>query len=213
MKSDFTLMLKSSFFAVLFIALMWCAYLLNQYFNFNAYKWGVFPRTFNGFFGIFCSPFIHNSSSYNHIISNTFPMLVLTTALFYFYREIAFKVFFGIWLISGLWLWILSRPSYHIGASVIIYGLAFFLFFSGWIRRSKPLMGLSLLVAFLYGSMLWGLFPIDWSISFEGHAYGATSGIILAYYYKKQGPQREVFEWENEEEEYNNDEIKQEEKD
>jgi membrane associated rhomboid family serine protease len=178
---------------------MWLTYFLNQHYQLNAYKWGVFPRTLNGFLGILCSPFIHNSSSYNHIVSNTFPLLILTTALFYFYKEIALKVFFGVWAISGFWLWILSRPSFHIGASTIIYGLAFFLFFSGWIRRSKPLMGLSLLVAFLYGSMLWGLLPIDWSISFEGHAYGAISGIILAYYYKNQGPQREIYDWENEE--------------
>jgi membrane associated rhomboid family serine protease len=132
-------------------------------------------------------------------------MLVLGSALFYFYKEIALKVFITIWFVSGLWLWILSRPSFHIGASSIVYGLAFFLFFSGWIRKSKPLMGLSLLVVFLYGSMVWGLFPIDWSISFEGHAYGAFCGLVLSYIYRKQGPQREVFVWEEETEQEEDD--------
>lgn len=188
-------------FPVLILFVMWLSYFLDNYLNLNLYRSGVYVRTLKGFFGIIFSPFIHNSESVNHIFSNSIPMLVLGTSLFYFYREIAFKVFFGIWFSSGIWLWVLSRPSYHIGASGIVYGLAFFLFFSGWIRRSKPLMGLSLLVVFLYGSIIWGIFPIDWSVSFEGHFYGALAGVFLAFYYKKKGPQREIYHWDEEEEE------------
>ena len=179
---------------------MWLSFFLNGYFNLNFYQFGVYTRTVHGLFGILASPFIHNSESVNHIVSNSLPMLVLGTSLFYFYKEIALKVFMGIWLSSGVWLWVLSRPSYHIGASGIVYGLAFFIFFSGWIRKSKPLMGLSLLVVFLYGSIIWGIFPIDWTISFEGHFYGALAGVLLAFYYKKKGPQKQEYIWEDEEE-------------
>jgi membrane associated rhomboid family serine protease len=197
---DIKLILKATIFPLVFVATMWLVYLLDVVYNLNLYKWGVYTRTTSGLFGIVFSPFIHNSSSINHILSNSVPMLVLGSALFYFYKEIALKVFVTIWMVSGLWLWILSRPSFHIGASSIVYGLAFFSVFSGWIRKSKPLMGLSLLVVFLYGSMVWGLFPIDWSISFEGHAYGAFCGLVLSYIYRKQGPQREVFIWEDDSE-------------
>ena len=61
-------------------------------------------------------------------------------------------------------------------------------------------MGVSLLVVFLYGSLVWGILPIDWSISFEGHFYGALSGVFLAYFYRKQGPQKEIHHWEEDEE-------------
>lgn len=198
-QKDMLKIAKSSWFTILFIVIMWLVYFVNQSFNLNLYKYGVYTRTLNGLLGVIFSPFIHSSSSINHIVSNSVPLLVLGTALFYFYREIAFKVFFGIWFISGFWLWALSRPSYHIGASGVVYGLAFFIFLSGWIRRSKPLMGLSLLVVFLYGSIVWGVLPVDLSISFEGHFYGALSGVILAYVYKNQGPQKREYIWEEEE--------------
>ena len=200
-KYDIKRMLKSTLFPMLVLLLMWLSFFLDTYFNLNLYRFGVYARTLNGLIGVFASPFIHNSESVNHIFSNSIPMLFLGTSLFYFYREIALKVFIGIWLSSGIWLWVLSRPSYHIGASGIVYGLAFFLFFSGWIRKSKPLIGLSLLVVFLYGSIIWGIFPIDWSVSFEGHFYGALAGVFLAFFYKKKGPQRQVYVWEEEEEE------------
>lgn len=200
-KYDIKRVIKSMLFPVLFLFLMWLSYFLDDYFNLSLYKYGVYTRTLKGFFGVLFSPFIHNSESVNHIFSNSIPMLILGTSLFYFYKEIALKVFMDIWLFSGVWLWVLSRPSYHIGASGIVYGLAFFLFFSGWIRRSKPLMGLSLLVVFLYGSIVWGILPIDWSVSFEGHFYGALAGVLLAFFYKKKGPQRKEYIWEDEEEE------------
>lgn len=200
-KYDIKRIIKSMWFPLLMLFVMWLSFFLNDYLNLNLYKLGVYTRTIKGLVGVLFMPFIHNSESINHIFSNSIPILILGTSLFYFYREIAFKVFLGIWFFSGIWLWVLSRPSYHIGASGIVYGLAFFLFFSGWIRKSKPLIGLSLLVVFLYGSIIWGIFPIDWSVSFEGHFYGALAGVILAFYFKNKGPQRKIYHWEDEDEE------------
>ena len=196
-------MLRATIFPALFLVVAWAVFLVDFNSEVHFYKLGVYTRSLKGLLGIFTYPLVHNASSFNHIFSNSVPILVLGSMLFYFYREIAFKVFFGIWLMSGAWLWVLSRPSFHIGASGIVYGLAFFLFFSGWIRRSKPLMGLSLLVAFLYGSIIWGILPIDWQISFEGHFYGALAGLLLAYIYRKKGPQRKAYVWEEEDEEDN----------
>jgi membrane associated rhomboid family serine protease len=125
---------------------------------------------------------------------------VLGVGLFYFYRPIAPKVFILIYLVSGFWLWFGGRPGYHIGASGIIYGLAAFLFLSGVLRKYTRLMALSLLVVFLYGSLIWGIFPLDMRTSWEGHLYGAIAGLIIAVYYKNRGPQRKKYEWEIEEE-------------
>ena len=97
---------------------------------------------------------------------------------------------------SGVWMWIAARDGNHIGFSGVIYALAAFIFFSGLFRRYYRLMALSGIVVFLYGSMIWGVLPIQPSISWEGHLFGAIAGIILAFYYRQQGPQRPKYSWE-----------------
>lgn len=80
-----------------------------------------------------------------------------------------------------------------------MYGLAFFLFFSGFFRKIPRLTMLSFLLIFIYGSMVWGIFPFDPSVSWEGHLYGALSGVIFAFVLRKQGPQPVNF-WADEDE-------------
>ena len=126
-------------------------------------------------------------------------MLILGWALFKFYPTLAVKTLLWIYLMGGMWLWISGRSSYHIGASGVVYGLATFLFFSGVWRREKSVAALSLLVAFMYGSMWWGVLPVDPTISWEGHLWGGLAGIVLAFIYRKKGPQKKVYKWEEEE--------------
>lgn len=173
---------------------MWASFLLDQEFDLHLSQYGLYPRKAEGLLGIFTIPFIHGS--FSHIINNSVPMLVLGWALFRFYPTLAFKTLFWILIVSGIWLWISGRSSYHIGASGVVYGLASFLFLSGWLRREKRVAALSLLVAFLYGSMWWGVLPVDPTISWEGHLWGAVAGFALAVLYRKQGPQKPVYQWE-----------------
>jgi len=93
------------------------------------------------------------------------------------------------------------RSAWHIGASGIIYGLASFLFFSGIIRKYFRLIALSLLVVFLYGKWSGSLPGIYKSVSWESHMLGFVSGIVLAIWYRKEGPQMPVYEWLEEREE------------
>jgi membrane associated rhomboid family serine protease len=123
--------------------------------------------------------------------------------LLYFYRNIAFKVFAMIYILSGICVWLGAREAYHIGASGVAYGLAGFLFFSGIFRREKTQMVITLLVTFLYGSMVWGIFPDFYpeeNISYESHFWGLAVGSLLAYYYRMEGPHRKKYNWEIEEE-------------
>lgn len=147
---------------------------------------GVYPREISGLKGILFSPFIHGD--FYHLFDNSIPLLALGTLLFYFYKKIAWETSILIYLLSGLWLWIIGRTSFHIGASGFIYGLAAFLFFSGVFRKNARLLTISLLVVFLYGSLIWGVFPIDEHISWEGHLTGAIAGAFVAWFYRKQGP-------------------------
>ena len=169
--------------------LFWLIKAIEVYGNFDFSSWGVMPRSVSGLKGILTSPFIH--VDWLHLFSNTFPLLILGTCLFYFYGKIAGEVLFWSWLMCGLWLWIFGRESYHIGASGIIYALSSFLFFSGVIKRSIPLAAVSLIVVFLYGSLIWGVLPIDPQVSWEGHLTGAVAGLVNAIFFRKKGPVRE----------------------
>ncbi len=166
-------------------------------------EYGVFPRTLSGMKGIITSPFIHGD--YKHLISNSLPLLILGAGLFYFYKSLAWKVFVWVYFLAGFWLWLGGRDSFHIGASGVIYGLTTFLFFSGMLRRDTRLMALSLIVVFLYGGMVWGIFPLVEKISWEGHLFGALAGILMAVVYRKEGPQRKLYQWEIEPEEDDDD--------
>ena len=52
------------------------------------------------------------------------------------------------------------------------------------------------MMIFLYGSMVWYVLPVKESISWEGHLSGFVVGIIFAVMYRKVGPQKFEYEWE-----------------
>ena len=116
------------------------------------------------------------------------------------WRPIAFQIFIWLFFISGFWLWIVGRPSFHIGASGIVYALASFLFVSGMIRKNPRLAAVSLVITFLYGSMIWGIFPTKETVSWEAHLSGFVSGILVAIFYRHEGPKRKKYQWEIDEE-------------
>ncbi len=183
---------------VTFVFLMWLVKIIEVLFEMDLSDLGIYPLSLEGLPGIIFSPFIHDD--FTHLLNNSLPLLLLSVALFYFYSEVALKVFTWTYLLTGLLVWLGGREAWHIGASGLVYGLASFLFFSGIIRRYFRLIALSLLVVFLYGEMVWGLFPgIYKNISWESHMLGFFSGIVLAVWYRKEGPQRPVYEWMEEE--------------
>jgi membrane associated rhomboid family serine protease len=180
------------------IVLMWLVKFIELIFEADFSRFGIYPLSAKGLWGILFSPFIH--ADFTHLFNNTLPLFFLSVALFYFYSEVAFKVFAWTYFLTGLFVWIAGREAYHIGASGLVYGLASFLFFSGIIRKYFRLIALSLLIVFLYGSMVWGIFPgIYYNVSWESHMLGFVSGIILAVWYRKEGPQQPVYKWMDEE--------------
>jgi membrane associated rhomboid family serine protease len=181
---------------LLFVALLWIIKLLEEYFHGSLVFLGIIPQKVSGLVGIFTAPFIH--ANYDHLLSNTLPLLVVGTGLFYFYKDIAYRVIALIWLFTNSWVWIAARPDAHIGASGLIYGFVCFLFFSGVIRRHKGLLAISMLVTFLYGSMVWGILPVSQTISWESHLFGSIAGIAAAIYFRSEGPQRVLKVWDPE---------------
>jgi membrane associated rhomboid family serine protease len=183
----------------IFIFFMWLVKIVEVLFELDFTGFGIFPLTGKGLPGIIFSPFIH--ADFKHLFNNSLPLFFLSVALFYFYSEVALKVFIWTFFITGILVWVAGRDAWHIGASGLVYGLASFLFFSGIIRRYFRLIALSLLIVFLYGSMVWGIFPgVYRNVSWESHMLGFFSGVVLAVVYRKEGPQRPVYEWMEEDE-------------
>lgn len=197
---------------LILLVVMWIVKFVEIGFGLRFVHLGVHPLNWDGLPGIVLMPLIHGDI--NHLIANTGSFLILASALFYFYRGISLKVLIGIWVLSGIWVWFGGRDSWHVGASGVIYGLSSFLFFSGMIRKNNQLAALALVVAFLYGSMIWGIFPDFFpkeNISWEGHLGGFVAGIILTIYYRDLGPIRKKYSWEleDEDEEKNEDDDDQ----
>ncbi len=189
----------SLIFPTFFIILIWIIHIVQNTGNYQFYRWGIYPLHISGLKGIIFSPLIHKD--YLHLISNTIPLFVLSWGIFYFYRTLAYKVFFLSYLFSGIWAWFGGRETYHIGASGLVYAFTAFVFFSGILRKRTELMALALVVVFLYGDLIWGIFPLtkDSLISYETHFLGALAGIILAFIYRYDGPQKKEENWEDEE--------------
>lgn len=192
----------SLFVPGLFLLVMWLVKISETVFGVSLSFLGIEPLKASGLPGIILSPFLH--SDWNHLMANSAPIFVLIAGLYYFYRTLATEIFTLSIVLTGSWVWLGARDGVHIGASGLIYALAAFLMLSGFLRRDNRLMALSFVVVFLYGSLIWGIFPElfpEKNISWEGHLSGLLAGVILAWFYRKQGPQKRRYSWEIEEEE------------
>lgn len=178
------------------LVVVWFIFFMNQSFHLHLNELGIFPRTISGLQGVVFSPFLH--SDLNHILNNSLPLLILSTALIYFYREVSLKVLaYGV-LLSGILTWIIGRDSYHIGASGLIYVLVSFIFFKGLRTQYYRLMALSMAVVLLYGGMIWYVFPeVDYTISWEGHLAGLLTGFVFAIRFKTPDYVKDIqYDWE-----------------
>jgi membrane associated rhomboid family serine protease len=183
---------------VCFVGIIWLIWLIDLAFDLELQKFGVFPRELHGLVGIVVGPLIHGS--FEHVFSNTLPLLVLGSAFLYAYPKSALIGMPAIYVGSGVGVWLFARSSYHIGASGLNYGMMFFLFMIGILRRDRLSIAISLTVFFLYGSMVWGIFPTKVQVSFESHLFGAIIGTGFAILFRRYDPAlpEKRYDWEDE---------------
>ncbi len=172
------------FYPLLLVFLMWLVFWIEDTFHLNFNRYGIYPHKWSGLRGIVLAPFIH--SGFGHIFNNSIPLFVLTSFLFYHYRRIAWQILFWGFLLTGFLTWLIGRPSYHIGMSGINYLLISFLFFTGVLVGYYRLVAVSLIIVFLYGSLIWFMFPLVAQMSWEGHLSGFITGLFLAIIYSKR---------------------------
>lgn len=168
------------------LVIIWLVKIFEVYTDIDLSEYGLFPHQLKGLRGVFFSPLIH--SDFGHLISNSTSLFVLTFSLFALYTRSALWVFPIIYIFHGLAVWLFAREAYHIGASGLVYGFASYLFFMGLFRKDSRSIALSLLVVFLYGSLVWGVLPTDPKVSFEAHLSGAVIGLICAIIFRKYDP-------------------------
>lgn len=198
--------LSSLVLPLAFVVIIWIIKIVETLFLLDFSFLGVKPLSVEGLPGILLFHFIHGD--WKHLAVNTIPILVLGTSLFYFYRTMAVKISLLTMIVTGIFVWFCARDGVHIGASAMIYGFAFFLMVSGFIRRNKELTALSFIMVFLYGGLIWGLYPkyaIAHHISWEGHLGGFITGIALAIFYRREGEQYTEKQWDDEDDDNEED--------
>jgi len=165
------------------VAIIWVVHLAFFLLGMNVGYYGIFPMRVYGLKGILFAPLLH--ANFPHLISNTVPLFVLMAMVYFFYRKIATKSLILIYLLSGSAVWLIAQSGPHVGASGVIYGLVALVFWLGLFRRNVRSIALSLIVLFYYGSLFLGILPGQEGISWEGHLFGALSGILAAYLFRR----------------------------
>ena len=184
-----------------FVVLLWVIQIASALFGLELVRYGVYPRELSGLKGVLFAPLIHGS--FAHVFSNTLPLLVMGTAMLLGYPRSSKIVLPVIYFGVGLMVWLFGRASFHVGASGIAFGLLTFVFVIGALRWDKRAIALSCLVFFMYGSMIWGIFPTEPGISFESHFFGAAIGVLCAIIFRNVDTKPPVkrYDWEGETEE------------
>ena len=174
------LILKEFKVLIVSITIFWVIEILDKFvFNSSLDSYGIQPHSLIGLRGILFAPFLHGG--FAHLIANTIPFLTLgwltmiqETSDFYIASIISA-------LVGGLGVWLFAAPnSVHIGASILIYGYLGFLLLRGYFQKNFPSIALSIFVAVVYGSFIWGVFPSDVRVSWQGHLFGFIGGAIAA---------------------------------
>ena len=189
-----------------FVALIGLIEFLNGALGLGLERFGVRPRELAGLPGIVLAPLLHGG--FGHLVANSLPLLVLATGMLYLYPSSALKVFPAVYLGPGIAVWLFAKASsIHVGASGLVYGLVIYIFVAGLIRRDRRAIAASLLIYFLYGTLVWGVFPIRPGVSWETHLAAALIGLALAIALRRLDiPPRKHYAWEDEEGEHDEQE-------
>lgn len=190
--------------SIIFVAILWWIRLIEWLGGWDWSRLGVEPHQISGLVGIVCAPLLH--VSWEHLLANTAPVLILGTALLYGYPKASRIVVPLVWLGTGVGVWFTGPAGFHLGASGLVMGFIVFLIVAGAIRRDRASIAITCATAFLYGTALVAIVPGTEGphISYITHAWGAGIGLFCALTLFKLDPipPRKRLRWEDEAEDY-----------
>jgi membrane associated rhomboid family serine protease len=144
---------------------------------------GNIPRYVPGLKGILLGPFIHGSLQ--HFFSNIIPLAIFTYLMQQYGSRRYLLVSIWVIMLSGILVWLFGRSASHVGASGLIYGYFGYIVLAGFLSKSIKLLLISLLVAFFYGGLIFGVMPTSPFVSWESHLFGFIAGLIAAKLWAK----------------------------
>ncbi|MBE9042846.1 rhomboid family intramembrane serine protease [Pleurocapsales cyanobacterium LEGE 10410] len=162
------------------IAVFWAIEILDFFvFNNSLDQYGIQPRETIGLLGILFAPLLHGG--FGHLMANTIPFLTLGWLTMIQETSDFFIVSLVSALVGGIGVWVFGGAnSVHIGASILIYGYLGFLLLRGYFQKNFPSIALSVFVAIAYGGFIYGVFPSQTGVSWQGHLFGFIGGAIAA---------------------------------
>ena len=174
------------------LAIFWGVAVVNVLMAYSLSTFGIVPRTLHGLLGVLLAPFIHISLA--HVLANSAPFFFLAAVMQKTRGTMHFVVLSVIFVVlGGLMVWTFGRGhSTHAGASGLIFSYMGFFMVAGAMHRDWVNMAVALIVTFFYGSMLFGVFPSNEAVSWEGHAFGFLVGGFGAYGYFLLGGQEDI---------------------
>ncbi len=183
-----------------FLLLIWAVFIFDQLLGLGLVRFGLIPGHPEGLVGVLTAPVLHLNLP--HIGSNSLPLLVGGTVMLFLYPNSSLRALPVLYLGSGALAWTFARESVHIGASGLVYGILAYVFVAGVLRRDLRSIATSLMIWFLYGSMVWGVVPTAPGTSWELHLTGAFWGVILAWLYRDwDQPPYKRYSWDFEDDE------------
>jgi membrane associated rhomboid family serine protease len=189
-----------------FVVLLWLIHLMNWGLELDPWPFGLRPREWSGLVGIVTAPLVH--SDFAHLFANSVPLATVGAAMLFLYPRSALRVLPAVYLGPGVLVWLFGRDSVHLGASGLVYGLVSYVFVAGLLRRDRRAIAASLLVVLMYGSLAWGVLPIQPGVSWETHLSAAVIGALLALALRKLDiPPRKRYAWEDQPTEDDDEEI------
>ena len=177
---DWSRLRKGAIVMAIVLAGLWLIEGIDTISNHALDAFGIRPWNLVGLDGIVFAPLLH--VSFAHLAANSVPLFVLGTALWASgLRQWIVATVTG-WITSGIFAWLLTPIHYIvIGASGVIFGWITYLIVRGFLSRRWSHIILGLVVAFAYGSVLLGVFPMSTGVSWQGHLGGAIGGILAAW--------------------------------
>lgn len=175
----------AAFFMVGAVVLLWILEIIDHtlLFFLDLDRHGIRSWEAEGLVGILVAPLLH--VGFEHLASNTLPLLILGFLILIGpggVRRIAVSTVATV-LSSGIFAWVFNvAHTVTVGASGVVFGWLVYLILRGVFARDWKNIAISVGVLMVYGSVLWGVLPTQYGVSWQAHLGGAIGGGLAAWW-------------------------------